>query len=130
MVLDGIRSAHKESPGTCAGFARRESPCCLQLQLRQRVRMRLHRLDFIQATRKPYSERKPPGAFIDHASPGLPFTALCKKRQRCQSNSFQTSSCGSGSALDGAQLSSASLPARVGAAWRPSTANIDPANTA
>lgn len=56
MVLDCIRSAHKESPGTRMGFASRDNPCCLQL--RQGVRMQLHRLDFIQAIRKPYSERK------------------------------------------------------------------------
>lgn len=92
--------------------------------------MQLYSVDIVQVIRKPCSKRKWPGAFIGHSSPGLPFRAPCKEWQCCQSNSFQTSSCSSGSVLGRAQLSSASFPALVGAAWRPSTANIDPAYTA
>lgn len=51
--------------------------------------MQWHGLDFVQGLRTPCSERKWPGAFIDRASPGLSFTALCQK----QSNTFQASSC-------------------------------------
>ena len=73
MVLDCIRSAHKESPGTCAGFASRENPCCLQLHLQQGVRIQLHRLDFVQGIRKPYSERKWPGALLTTHYQGYPL---------------------------------------------------------